>query len=106
MFLLPVCGMMEPGEWYFPGLSTTDDEKDAQIEPGNWTSVAFAFWDGQLVDGVVKEKGSQKAVSSWWYIRAEPPPDNSIFGYVVMGLLIAAAFEFFLVRKIRKGQSA
>ena len=100
-------GVWSDGTWrvVFSRALQTGEEQDAQIEPGNWTSVAFAFWDGQLVDGVVKEKGSQKAVSSWWYIRAEPPPDNSIFGYVVMGLLIAAAFEFFLVRKIRKGQS-
>ena len=101
-------GVWNDGTWrvVFSRALQTGEEQDAQIEPGKWTSVAFAFWDGKLVDGVVKEKGSQKAVSSWWYIRAEPPPDNSIFGYVVMGLLIAAAFEFFLVRKIRKGQSA
>jgi hypothetical protein len=101
-------GVWNDGTWrvVFSRDLQTEDEQDAQIEPGNWTNVAFAFWDGQLVDGVVKEKGSQKAVSSWWYMRAEPPPDNSIFGYVVMGLLIAAAFEFFLVRKIRKGQSS
>ena len=101
-------GVWNDGTWrvVFSRSLQTGDENDAQIEPGNWTNVAFAFWDGQLVDGVVKEKGSQKAVSSWWYMRAEPPPDNSIFGYVVMGLLIAAAFEFFLVRKIRKGQSS
>ncbi len=100
-------GVWKDGTWrvVFSRALNTGDEQDAQIDPGTWTSVAFAFWDGQLVDGVVKERGSQKAVSSWWYIRAEPPPDNSVFGYVVMGLLIAAAFEFFLVRRIRKGQS-
>ena len=101
-------GVWNDGTWrvVFSRALQTGEELDAQIEPGKWTSVAFAFWDGKLVEGVVKEKGSQKSVSSWWYIRAEPPPDNSIFGYVLMGLLIAAAFEFFLVRKIRKGQSA
>lgn len=101
-------GVWNDGTWrvVFSRALQTDDEQDAQIIPGKWTNVAFAFWDGQLVEGFVKEKGSQKAVSSWWYIRAEPPPDNSIFGYVILGLLIAAAFEFFLVRRIRKGQSA
>lgn len=100
-------GAWKDGTWrvVFSRALTTEDEQDAQIEPGKWTSVAFAFWDGKLVEGIVKEKGSQKAVSSWWYIRAEPPPDNSIFGYVVLGLVIAAAFEFFLVRRIRKGQA-
>jgi hypothetical protein len=67
--------------------------------------VALAFWDGKLVDGAVKEKGSQKAVSSWLYIRAEPSADNSIFGWVILGLALAVAFELVIVRKLRKGQS-
>lgn len=101
-------GAWRDGTWrvVFSRSLQTGDEADVQITPGEWRNVAFAFWDGQLVDGVEKEKGSQKAVSSWWYIRAEPPPDNSIYGYVVLGMAIAAGFEFFLVRKIRKGNQA
>ena len=98
-------GAWQEGSWrvVFSRPLLTGDENDVQINPGEWTNVAFAFWDGQLVDGEVKERGSQKAVSSWWYIRAEPSPDNSIYGYVVLGIVIAAGFEFFLIRKIRKG---
>ena len=98
-------GAWQEGSWrvVFSRSLLTEDENDVQINPGEWTNVAFAFWDGQLVDGEVKEKGSQKAVSSWWYIRAEPSPDNSIYGYVVLGIVIAAGYEFFLIRKIRKG---
>mgnify|MGYP003305842060 FL=1 len=98
-------GVWQEGSWrvVFSRPLLTGDENDVQINPGEWTNVAFAFWDGQLVDGEVKERGSQKAVSSWWYIRAEPSPDNSIYGYVVLGIVIAAGFEFFLIRKIRKG---
>ena len=101
-------GVWENGAWkvVFTRALKTEDEQDVQIEPGEWRSVAFAFWDGALVDGVVKEKGSQKAVSSWWYIRAEPSADNSIYGWVILGLALAAAFEFVIVRKLRKGQSA
>ncbi len=84
----------------------TGDEHDVQITPGEWRSIAFAFWDGELVDGEAREKGSQKAVSSWWSVRAEPTPDNSMYGYVVLGIAIAAGFEFFLVRKIRRGNQA
>ena len=101
-------GVWQDGTWkvVFSRPLKTADEQDVQIEPGVWKNVAFAFWDGKLVEGVVKEKGSQKAVSSWWYIRAEPPPDNSIYGYVILGLVIAVAFELVLVRKIRKGNTA
>ena len=101
-------GAWEGGSWkvVFTRALKTEDEQDVQIEPGEWRSVAFAFWDGAVVDGLVKEKGSQKAVSSWWSIRAEPSVDNSIFGWVIMGLALAAGFELVIVRKLRKGQSA
>ncbi len=101
-------GAWQDGTWkvVFSRPLQTGDEHDVQINPGEWISVAFAFWDGQIVDGAIKEKGSQKAVSSWWYIRAEPQPDNSIYGYVVLGIAMAAGFEFFLIRKIRRGNKA
>ena len=101
-------GVWENGTWkvVFSRSLKTEDEQDVQIEPGEWRSVAFAFWDGEIVDGIVKEKGSQKAVSSWWYIRAEPSADNSIYVWVLFGLALAAAFELVIVRKLRKGQSA
>ena len=101
-------GVWENGTWkvVFSRALTTADEQDVQITPGEWRSVAFAFWDGAIVDGLVKEKGSQKAVSSWWYIRAEPSADNSIYVWVILGLALAGAFEMVIVRKLRKGQSA
>jgi len=34
-------------------------------------------WDGKREGSDIKEKGSQKAISSWWYFRAEPPADYS-----------------------------
>lgn len=100
-------GLWQNGTWkvVFSRALTTEDGQDVQIEPGEWRNVAFAFWDGALVDGVVKEKGGQKAVSTWWYIRAEPSTDNSIFGWVILGLALATAFELVIVRKLRKGQS-
>lgn len=101
-------GAWDGGTWkvVFSRALKTEDDKDVQIEPGEWKSVAFAFWDGAEVAGIVKEKGSQKAVSSWWSIRAEPSADNSIFGWVILGLALAAGFEFVVVRNLRKGQSA
>ena len=98
-------GAWQNGTWrvVFSRPLQTGDDHDVQITPGEWRNVAFACWDGEIVDGAVKERGSQKAVSSWWYFRAEPPPDNSIYGYVVLGIALAAGFQFFLVRKIRRG---
>ncbi len=101
-------GAWRDGVWrvVFSRRLNTDDARDVRITPGEWTNVAFAVWDGQIVDGAVKEQGSQKAVSSWWYVRAEPPPDASIYGYVALGIALAAGFEWLLVRKIRRGNAA
>jgi hypothetical protein len=97
----------QSGTWkvVFTRALITDDAQDVQLDSGEWRSVAFAFWDGAEENGLVKEKGSQKAVSSWWSIRAEPSVDNSIFGWVIFGLALAAGFELVIVRKLRKGQS-
>ncbi len=102
-------GAWQDGTWrvVFSRPIQTGDEQDAHIQPGKWVSVAFAVCDGVVgEDGGVKEKGSQKAVSSWWSIRAEPPPDNTIYGWVVFLIVIAAAFEMVLVRNLKKGQAA
>lgn len=88
-------------------LQTEHPAQDVQIVPGEWTNVAFAVWDGKLTGtGEPKEKGSQKAVSSWWYFRAEPVPDYSVFIYAALGLGIAALFELALVKRLKKGQAA
>lgn len=100
-------GEWKDGTWrvqFTRSLETGDPEQDVQIVPGRWTNVAFAVWDGKmLASGQPKEKGSQKAISSWWYFRAEPPPDYTVFIYAALGLGIAALFELALVKKLRKG---
>ncbi|TAL10355.1 MAG: hypothetical protein EPO02_07765 [Nitrospirae bacterium] len=87
-------------------LATTDKE-DVQIQTGTFPNVAFAVWDGKKQDsGDLKETGSQKAISSWWYINAEPPPDYSIYLYGLMAVVLAAGVEFVIIRKVKKGQPA
>ena len=68
---------------------------------------AFAVWDGKKdASGELKEKGSQKAVSSWWYFRAEAPPDYSGYYYAALAVGLALGFQFVLIRKLKKGHSA
>lgn len=88
-------------------LSTKHVEEDTQITPGEFINIAFAVWDGRKdAAGDLVEKGSQKAVSSWWYFRAEAPPDYSGYFYAALAMGIALAFQFVLIRKLKKGQSA
>ncbi|MEQ1790761.1 MAG: ethylbenzene dehydrogenase-related protein, partial [Nitrospiraceae bacterium] len=65
-------------------LSTEHADEDTQIAQGGFINIAFAVWDGKKdASGELKEKGSQKAVSSWWYFRAEAPPDYSGYYYAL-----------------------
>lgn len=88
-------------------LGTEHPDEDTQIKPGEFINIAFAVWDGRKdAAGDLVEKGSQKAISSWWYFRAEPPPDYSPYLYAVLAIGLAAGFQFVVIRKIKKGQSA
>lgn len=103
-------GLYANGTWkvvFSRDLSTEHVEEDTQIKPGEFINIAFAVWDGRKdAAGDLVEKGSQKAVSSWWYFRAEAPPDYSSYFYAALAMGIALAFQFVLIRKLKKGQSA
>ena len=104
-------GVYQDGKWrvvFARALDTGDAEHDAQFKPGEFINIAFAVWDGKKdpASGELKEKGSQKAVSSWWYFRAEPPTDYSSYFYALLAIGLAAGFEFVVIRKLRKGPSA
>ncbi len=97
------------GVWrvVFTRALTTTDPNDAQFQPGTFPNIAFAVWDGKkLESGDLKESGSQKAVSSWWYFNAEPPTDYAIYLYGLIAVVVAAGVEFVIIRKVKKGQPA
>jgi len=102
-------GVYQNGTWrvvFNRALGTVDAEHDTQIKPGEFINIAFAVWDGKKTDsGDLKEKGSQKAVSSWWYFRAEPPPDYSGYMYAGLAVGIAVALQFVIIRKLKKGSA-
>ncbi len=103
-------GAYGDGKWkvvFTRALSTADLEQDTQITPGDFINIAFAVWDGKKDEtGQIKEKGSQKAVSSWWYFRAEPPPDYSGYLYALVAVGLAVGFQFVVIRKLKKGSSS
>ncbi len=101
-------GAYSNGTWkvvFSRNLSTGHAEEDVQITPGQFISIAFAVWDGRKDgSGELVEKGSQKAVSSWWYFRADAPPDYSGYMYAAIAAALALGFQFVLIRKLKKGQ--
>ena len=103
-------GAYSNGTWkvvFTRPLATEHPDEDTQIATGGFINIAFAVWDGKKdASGELKEKGSQKAVSSWWYFRAEAPPDYSGYYYAVLAVGLALGFQFVLIRKLKKGHSA
>lgn len=101
-------GVYSNGTWkvvFSRTLSTDHPDEDVQITPGQFISIAFAVWDGRKdAVGELVEKGSQKAVSSWWYFRADAPPDYSGYLYAAIAVAMALGFQFVLIRKLKKGQ--
>ncbi|MDH4084522.1 MAG: ethylbenzene dehydrogenase-related protein [Nitrospira sp.] len=101
-------GVYSNGSWkivFSRSLTTDHPEEDVQITPGEFISIAFAVWDGRKdAVGELVEKGSQKAVSSWWYFRADAPPDYSGYMYAAIAAALALGFQFVLIRKLKKGQ--
>ena len=57
----------------------------------------------RLDSGQPKEKGSEKAISSWWYFRADAPPDYSPYMYARLAIALAVGFELVLVKRLKKG---
>lgn len=103
-------GVYQDGKWkvVFSRAVKTGDANDTQFKPGEFINIAFAVWDGKKdpASGDLKEKGSQKAVTSWWYFRVEPQPDYTSYFYALLAIGLAAGFEFVVIRKLRKGPSA
>lgn len=101
-------GEYSSGKWkiVFSRLLVTEHpDEDAQVTPGEFINIAFAVWDGRKdATGQLIEKGSQKAVSSWWYFRADAPPDYSSYMYAAVAAALALGFQFVLIRKLKKGQ--
>src|SRR2546426_1059593 len=86
---------------------TEDPDEATQITTGGFINIAFAVWDGKKDARVeLKEKGSQKAVTSWWNFRAEAPPNYSGYYYAAIAVGLALGFQFVLIHKLKKGHSA
>lgn len=100
-------GAFQGGGWkvvFSRPLQTEYPAEDTQFSPGQFINIAFAVWDGKKLEtGQPKEKGSEKAISSWWYFRADAPPDYSPYMYALLAVALALGFELVLVRRLKKG---
>jgi len=97
-------GVWSNGEWrvVFSRPLTDNDPQDAQFPAGKFQNIAFAVWNAAN-----NEKGAQKAISSWWYFRPEPPADPKIYIYTGATVMVVGIIELIVIRRLRrKGQPA
>jgi DMSO reductase family type II enzyme heme b subunit len=92
-------GVWKDGVWrvLFTRDLTDADAEDIQFAPGAFVQIAFAVWDEANF-----EKGSMKAVTSWWWFVAEPPADRTVYIYTGLVVLIVVGIEAFVVRRVRR----
>ncbi|MFQ5851233.1 MAG: c-type cytochrome [Candidatus Binatia bacterium] len=93
-------GVWKDGRWkviMMRPLVGKDQGKDIDFEVGRMIPIAFHVWDGS--NG---ERGYQCAISSWGYLLMESPILWWTYLYVVMGAMVAAVGEWWLVKRVRK----
>ncbi len=78
-------------------LKTEDHKLDVQFERGKLTAIAFLAWDGS--NG---ETGLKMSHSSWFYLLPEASIPLRAYIYGLMAVIIAAWFEWWLIRRVRK----
>ncbi len=81
-------------------LATADVEHDLQFKTG---FIPMAFAAG---DGTKGEHGLQTAISPWFFLYLEPPPQRMVYVYPVFGALILAASEWWIIRRLRNTKTS
>ena len=96
-------GVWTDGEWrvVFSRAVGNADTHDAQMIVGEYRNVAFAIWDGAN-----NERGAMKAVSSWWFMRLDPPTDQAIYVYTGIAVILVAFLEFVVIRRLRRKEGS
>lgn len=78
----------------------TDDANDVQMARGDFIPIAFQAWEGS--NG---EAGTRLSLSSWYSLRLEEPVPTSVYLYTGLVVILVAAAEFVLIRRVRKNKT-
>lgn len=75
----------------------SEDNNDTQFEKGKLIPFALTAWDGSN-----NEYKGKKAISSWYYITLVSPTPKSIYGYIVIAIIMGVSVEFFFIARYRR----
>jgi DMSO reductase family type II enzyme heme b subunit len=92
-------GYWEDGRWRVVlkrALTTEDKRKDIQFEKGKLIPIAFHAHDGS--NG---EAGMKMSISSWYLLNLEMRTPIMVYVYSLIGVVIIALAELWLVKKSR-----
>ena len=63
----------------------------------DFTLISFSVWDGSN-----RERGSAKAISTWFYVQLEKPTPVRVYVYVLIAVLAAIGVEWGAIRRLRR----
>ena len=72
-----------------------------QFELGRLIPVALQAWEGS--NG---EHGMLMSMSTWHYVYLKPPTRASVYFLALLGIAVAAAGEWWIVRRLRRPGSS
>lgn len=93
-------GVFKDGRWkvvLVRSLTTSDPINDIQFERGKLIPVALHAWDGAS-----GEVGRKSSISSWVYLLMEPPTSWWAYVYVLLGIVVAAVGERWMIERVKK----
>lgn len=87
------------GKWRI-ALSLPRHQDQFDFAPGGTVPIGFAAWDGNN-----KERGGEKAVSSWYFLALEKPAPAYRLALPILAAAVIAALEWLILRRLKKSAS-
>ncbi len=85
------------GQWYAIYKRALRSTGNITFQEGQFVPIAFSVWDG-----FNRERGSRRALSSWFYLYPKPVERVSAVGPMVRAAAIALVFELVVILWIRR----
>jgi len=96
-------GVFKDGQWKAVlkrPLASEDPASITAIEAGKAIPVSFHAWDGGH-----GEVGTQRSISSWYFMVIEKEVPKAAYAYTLGMILLVVGLEFFVIKKVKSKQS-
>lgn len=92
-------GSWSNGKWQvvMKRMLNTGNNDDVQFEKGDFVLFSLAVWDGSNGD-----IGSEKSISTWYYVTLEKATPSSLYLYTLVSVIMAVSIELWFVGRVRR----